>query len=237
MVHDDSDEPKRQAMGLLSKKAERRRLVWQALQLDAATDRRAVDVAYDAADAAFNKTWHDQHVTWTIAERLQVLLKGLGRTLPDSELAHVVRAHEEMELEVRPDLVPGVGEALEALHGRYKTCVVSDAIVSPGRCLKRLLDSYDLARHFDGFVFSDDVGRSKPHRAMFEAAARALGVGLDEMVHVGDREVNDVAGPQALGMRAILFTAVRAAGRQSTSADAVCHSHADLPAVVQRLAG
>ena len=31
MVRDDSDEPKRAAQGLRSKKAERRHLVWQAL--------------------------------------------------------------------------------------------------------------------------------------------------------------------------------------------------------------
>ena len=118
-----------------------------------------------------------------------------------------------MEVEIRPDLIPGIAEALQALHGRYKTCIVSDAIVSPGRCLKRLLESYDLARHFDGFVFSDIVGHSKPHRAMFEDAARQMGVALAEIVHIGDRDHNDVKGPQKLGMKAILFTATRA-GRQ-----------------------
>ena len=32
MVHDDSDEPKRAARGLRSKREERRHLLWQALQ-------------------------------------------------------------------------------------------------------------------------------------------------------------------------------------------------------------
>ena len=40
-----------------------------------------------------------------------------------------------------------------------------------------------------------------------------MGVGLEEMVHIGDRDHNDVKGPQKLGMKAILFTATRA-GRQ-----------------------
>lgn len=236
IVHDDSDEPKRKAQGLLSKKAERRRLVWEALNLEAPTDQATVGLAYDVADAAFNKVWHDQHVTWTIGERLGVLLKGLGRSLPESVLAEVVRRHEEMEIEVRPDLITGIAEALAALHGRYKTCIVSDAIVSPGRALRRLLESYDLARHFDGFAFSDEVGHSKPHRDMFEAAAKQMNVRLDEIVHVGDRDHNDVKGPQALGMKAILFVATRDADRSKTSADAICERHADLPAAVDRLA-
>ena len=236
IVHDDSDEPKRVALGLRSKKAERRHLVWQALNRYGAIDPAAVTLAYDVADAAFNAVWHDRHITWTIGERLRVLLKGLGRALPDPEFAELVRRHEEMEIEVRPDLVPGVAEALAALHGRYRTCVVSDAIVSPARCLRRLIDGHGLTPYFDGYAFSDEVGYSKPHRAMFESAARQMGVGLTEIVHIGDRDHNDVKGPQALGMKAVLFVGTRAADRDRTSADAVCERAADLPAIVDRLA-
>lgn len=236
IVQDDSDEPKRRAQGLRSKKAERRHLLWEALNRQAPIEPERVALAYDVGDAAFNRVWHDQHVTWTIGERLQVILKGLGRALPEAEFAGVVREHEEMELRIRPDLIAGIAPALAALHGRYRTCVVSDAIVSPGRCLKALLESYDLARHFDGFVFSDIVGHSKPHRAMFDDAARQMGVSLAEIVHIGDRDHNDVKGPQALGMKAILFTATRPADKDKTSANAICERHADLPAIVDRLA-
>jgi len=236
IVHDDSDEPKRKAQGLKTKKEERRHLLWEALNRQQPIEFDRVKLAYDVADAAFNKVWHDQHVTWPIGERLQLALKGLGRTLPDAEFGRVVTAHEEMEVIIRPDLIPGIREALQGLHGRYKTCIVSDAIVSPGRCLRRLLESYDLARFFDGFAFSDEVGYSKPHRSMFEAAARQMGVGLDEIVHIGDRDHNDVKGPQALGMKAILFTATRPADKDRTSADAICERHADLVGIVDRLA-
>src|SRR5262245_19854847 len=224
-------------MGLRSKKAERRHLLWEALNRQVPIAEAEVTLAYNVADAAFNHVWHDQHGTWTIGERLQVILKGLGRTLSDAELARVIKEHEDMEITIRPDLIPGIAEALCDLHGRYKTCIVSDAIVSPGRCLKQLLESYDLARHFDGFVFSDIVGHSKPHRSMFEDAARQMGVTLPEIVHIGDRDHNDVKGPQALGMKAILFTATRAADKNNTSANAICERHADLPAIVDRLAG
>jgi len=195
-----------------------------------------VTIAYDVADAAFNRVWHDQHVTWAIAERLEVALKGLGRTLPAEEFAELVRRHEEMEVEIRPDLIPGIAEALAEIHTRYRTCVVSDAIVSPGSALRRLLASYDLSRHFDGFAFSDEVGHAKPHRSMFDSAARQMGVAIEEMVHIGDRDHNDVKGPQKLGMKAILFIATRAADRDKTSADALCTAHLDLPGIIDRLA-
>ena len=237
VIHDDSDEPKRAAAGLPSKREARRALVRDALAAHSAVPGEIVDAACDVTDAAFSKVWHDQHVTWSVAERLSVLLGGLGRTLPEAVLADVTAQIEEMELEIMPDPVPGIGDAIEALAARYPLAVVSDAIHSPGRCLREWLERHGLLRHFDAFAFSDEVGRSKPHPDMFHRAAAGLGVDVSEMLHVGDREHNDVRGPHALGMKAILFTATRDRDRAGSAADAVCSRAADLPAAVGRLAG
>ncbi len=237
IIRDDSDEPKRRAAGLCPKKAERRRLVWQALNRRQLISRAAVDRAYDAADAAFDKVWRERHMTWVVADRLRIVLDGLGRTLPADETAALIKAHEGMEMTVRPEPVAGVAEALKRLHGRYKLAVVSDAIVSPGRALRRLLGSYDFERYFDAFIFSDEVGRSKPHPLMFETAASVLGVAVTAMLHVGDREHNDITGPKALGMKTVLFTGTRAAEPGASAADAVCARHEDLPDIIDRLAG
>lgn len=236
IIDDDSDEPKRALRNMRSKKGERRFLVWDALNRIEPIDYKVVSLAYDVADAAFNRVWHDQHVTWRIGDRLQVLLTGVGRRLPEQVMAEVVKAHEEMELSVPPDPIAGIADALADLSQRYRMCVVSDAIVTPGANLSKLLALHGLDQYFGGFVYSDEVGHSKPHAAMFEAAARRMGVAIDEMLHVGDRDHNDVRGPQALGMKAVLFTAVRDRDRHYTSADAVCERHQDLPAIIDRLA-
>ncbi len=236
MVHDDSDEAKRKAQGLRSKRAERRHLLWAALNAVAPIDAETVTLAYDVADAAFNQVWHDLFVTWTIAERLRVALEGLGRAPPEAAFAEVVAAHESMEVEIPPDTVDGIEDALADLAQRYKLCVVSDTIVTPGTGLRALLEGHGLKQYFSGFAFSDEVGHSKPHRAMFEAAANELGVAMEEMVHVGDRDHNDVKGPQTLGMKAVLFIATRAHDKDRTSADAICARHAELPGVIDGLA-
>ena len=237
VIHDDSDEPKRTAAGLPPKREARRALVREALARHEAVPADVVDAAWNVTDAAFNKVWHDQHVTWSVGERLSVLLRGLGRELPGAVLADITARIEEMELDVMPDPVPGIGDAIETLAARYPLAVVSDAIHSPGRCLREWLERHGLLRHFGAFAFSDEVGRSKPHPDMFQRAATGLNVGVNEMLHVGDREHNDVRGPHALGMKAILFTATRDRDRTGSTADAICERAADLPAAVERLAG
>lgn len=236
LIHDESDEPRRASLGLLPKREARRGLVYEALSRHVSVPADAVSMAYDVADAAFNKVWHDQHVTWTIAERLSVLLGGLGHTLPGEEMAALVAAHETMEVDVAPDPVEGIADALAQLAPDYKLGVVSDTIVSPGHCLRELLAKHGVARYFDAFAFSDEVGHSKPHPDMFRHAARELGVELAHMVHLGDRDHNDIKGAQAAGMKAILFTATRDTDRAHTSADAICERAGDLPGIVARLA-
>ncbi len=236
VIHDNSDEAKRAAQGLRSKNEERRYLVWEALNRHEPIAYEIVALAYDVAEAAFNHVWHDQHITWTVRERIQVLLNGLRRSLPDDDFAAVVTEHEDMEITVAPDAIPGMDRALAELSQRYKLCVVSDAIVTPGRNLRKWLEMHALKEHFSGFAFSDEVGRSKPHPEAFSAAARQIGVELTEMVHVGDRDHNDIKGPQSLGMKAVLFTATRDRDTNITSADAICERPEDLPAIIDRLA-
>ncbi len=236
LVVDDSDEPKRAAAGLRSKHDERRHQVWEALNALEPLSPETVSLAYDVAEAGFNVTWKECSTNWTVEQRLRVVLAGLKRQAPRDVFERLVEAHARMEVDIPPDPVPGVSAALEALSGKYRLAVVSDAIVTPGRGLRELLEKHGLKRYFSAFAFSDEVGRSKPHRAMFDAVCDQLGVDVSEIVHVGDRDHNDIKGPQALGAKGVLFVAARPDDRERTSADAICESYADLPGIIDRLA-
>ncbi|MCP4612372.1 MAG: HAD family hydrolase [Planctomycetes bacterium] len=232
---DDSDEPKRKAQGLVPKPVERRNLVQQFLDRHEPISRDLIDLAYDTTDAAFRHVWYGQNVTWTVRQRLSVLLKGLKRNLPEPDFDELVRLHEDMELSVRPDLASDVTEALSSLQGKYKMGVISDAIFSPGRALRQLLADYDIQKYFTSFIFSDEIGCAKPNAAVFEAAAEALGVKPAEIVHIGDRELKDIDGPHAVGARAVLCTVVKDRCSKRTKADAICSNFTDLPAILEKL--
>ncbi len=110
---DESDEPKRARQHLSPKPIERRSLVERFLRESGnPLARNLIDIAYDTTDAAFYQVWYGQHLTWTVAERLSVLLKGLGRELAPDQFGELVCLHEDMELDPVPDLAPHIGDIL-----------------------------------------------------------------------------------------------------------------------------
>ena len=232
---DDSDEPKRAAAGRPAKAVERRTLVKKYVEKHTEISVDQVNAVYNVADLAFSKVWHEHFVTWSVRERLDLILKGIGITLPDNEMNELVRLHEEMELEFRPDIVPDIKESLDMLRKEYRLGVISDAIFSPGRSLRKLLEYYGLLEYFDVFIFSDEIGHSKPEPSVFLAACKGLGVEPDELVHIGDREHNDILGPKKLGVHAILCTTAIDRGSNNTKADAVFSNYRELYKIIGNL--
>ena len=234
---DGADEPKRSAQGMRSKSDERRHLFWSVLDDQAPLDKAISDAAFHSQEAAFRKVWHGMNVTWEVADRIDILLDGLNRNLPRNVREELIAKFEEMELRVPPDMIDGARDAIAELASRYDLCIISDTIYTPGRGLRDLLTHHGVAQYFKGFVFSDQVGRSKPDPDCFHGAATQLGLDFPEMLHVGDRDAKDVAGAQAVGMQAILFTAARDEDTtKTTQADAVVSKYADLIRVIDDIA-
>ena len=236
LVDDDSDEAVRAKRGLRSKRDERRHLLWQALNEFEPVDLERVVLAYDTTDAAFNYVWKKMHVNWTLEQRLKITLTGLGLTLPDEVFLALMEDTANMEVKIPPNLIEDVEASLMELSQNFKLAVCSDAVMTPGTGLRQILEGHGLKKYFSAFAFSDEVGHSKPHHSMFDAAAEKLGVDRHEIIHVGDRDLNDVKGPHAIGAKAVLFTATRPDDEGTTTADAICASHKDLPGVIAKLA-
>ena len=237
VINDDSDEPIRAQRGLRSKRDERHHLVWNALNTVSTISIETVRSAYDEVNYQFNKVWHDDFITWTVEERMDKVLKILNRVLPNTVLQNTIDELERMEIVIPPEPVKGVYAAIDELSENFPLAVVSDAIVTPGRNLRVWLENHDLLRFFKGFAFSDEVGKSKPHPDIFRSATSQLGVRLEETVHIGDREHNDIQGAHAVGMQAILFTGTRNTDEQNTTAEAICNDYSELPCILNRLAG
>lgn len=235
LVVDDSDELDRARMGLPPKAAARRQLFREAAHRAApGADLAAIDAAFDGMNHWFTDLWKRSHITPHIADRLRRGFAILGGG-PGEGFSELVEAFASMEVTTPPRLCEGVRECLEALSGRYKVGIVSDAIVTPGTHLRRLLRHHGLMDYFQGMTFSDEIGASKPSPRVFEDIAMQLGVGVDQLVHVGDRESNDVAGPHGVGSRAILYVGAVDRGQEGSKADAICADLRALPRLIDGL--
>ncbi|MEM8960396.1 MAG: HAD-IA family hydrolase [Acidobacteriota bacterium] len=68
--------------------------------------------------------------------------------------------------------------------------------------LPSLLDELGLANRFDTVVFSGAIGVEKPHPKIFTTALENLGLPAGRVLHIGDQQLEDLEGAQAVGMRA-----------------------------------
>ena len=75
--------------------------------------------------------------------------------------------------------------------------------------LRPLLASLGLLRGLDAVAISCELGVEKPAPLAFEAMADALGVGVHQLLHVGDDEVNDLHGARQAGVTPFAWTAQR----------------------------
>lgn len=127
---------------------------------------------------------------------------------------------------------------LESLRGRgLKTGLVSNA-TDPGWLLRADLERQGLAPYLDAIVFSSELGKRKPHPAIFEAALSELAVAPERALFVGDRLVEDVQGPAALGMRTVQAVWFRAdENPNGIEPDFQAFTQMDVLNVVERLRG
>jgi putative hydrolase of the HAD superfamily len=88
------------------------------------------------------------------------------------------------------------------------TGLISNAGITPGFVLRRIMDGHGLLEHIDHAVFSDEVELSKPSAAIFERALDAFGVEPAEAAFVGDQPVLDVLGPLNAGLWSIQIGAL-----------------------------
>jgi putative hydrolase of the HAD superfamily len=72
-----------------------------------------------------------------------------------------------------------------------KVVLVSNSNSADARAI---LAGSGLDKEFDAILISGEVGCEKPDKKIFELALRAVGIGADEALMVGNRASVDIAG-------------------------------------------
>lgn len=100
----------------------------------------------------------------------------------------------------------------------------------------------DLAAHglsglLDELVYTSDLPHSKPHASVFAEIARRLEVPASECVMIGDRQIDDVSGAKAAGMRGIWRRNDSGFPTATVTPDAIVDTLAELPDLLRGWGG
>jgi putative hydrolase of the HAD superfamily len=163
--------------------------------------------AWKRANRIFEHQWRHDHRSLSTRERIQRVLDELQVKYSQRELPSLAKAYEDFTLLAPPRLIHGVAETIPLLARGFRLAIICDTGITSGRVLRRVLKNDGLLRYFRYCVFSDEVGRTKPHTDNFHLALRKLRVRPHEAVHIGDLIRTDIRGAQHAGMHAVLFTA------------------------------
>ncbi len=149
-----------------------------------------------AMRAERDRVWQENpHLTHDLsALRRMSLLRvfaqfDLGADLVDRAMTAFSAARNQV------DFYPDSLAVLELLAARYPVASLTNGNAD--------LDAIGIGQHFRARIYSRDAGCAKPDRRIFERTAAALGIELEELLHVGDDPWMDVAGARAAGCAAV----------------------------------
>ncbi|WP_226686866.1 HAD family hydrolase [Stutzerimonas stutzeri] len=134
-----------------------------------------------------------------------------------AEQAFQVFLDARHEVQIFPDVQP----TLEFLANHYSLGVITNGNAD----VRRL----GLADYFQFTLCAEELGVGKPDPHPFQQALRLGDARPEQAVHVGDHALDDIAGAQQAGMRAIWFNPKRDAWPHDYHPDAQIQSLAELP--------
>ncbi|MGD8486006.1 MAG: HAD-IA family hydrolase [Chloroflexota bacterium] len=170
-----------------------------------------IEATVEEFEAAFRAAWvewaHEGPFEATEAASFQRLMEldqlvfdRLGYpNLPESFFRDVDLAFRQRSaFYVFPDVIPALDVMQDA---GLRMAVVSNW----GWYAPELLQTLELARHFEVMSISARVGYQKPHPAIFEHALDLLAASPSEAIHVGDDPEADVVGARRVGIQPVLI--------------------------------
>jgi FMN phosphatase YigB (HAD superfamily) len=102
------------------------------------------------------------------------------------------------------ELIPGALAFLDALRRQCHIVCVSDTPL-PAENVSAIVDKLGIAGYFDAIHVSSREKKNKRTGSLFDAIAQQQGLAPENLLHLGDNPINDLASPLARGWHARLI--------------------------------
>ncbi|HMK45409.1 MAG TPA: HAD family hydrolase [Methanocella sp.] len=162
--------------------------------------------AYDYTEECLTTVWKNERDI-SNDSHLALFIEGLGMEADDSLTEIIREPYNHALLHFPPKMVDGARDLLASLSDSgYKIGLISNTGRTPGKVMRKVLDSHGVTPYFSTMIFSDETGYIKPNRRIFEKAIASIGSIPERTVHIGDHPLLDIYGARACNYKAILFT-------------------------------
>lgn len=130
------------------------------------------------------------------------------------------------------EFMPGAKETVEALHGRYVQCIITNgnAVVQYPKLARSGLD-----RWMEHIFISEELGAEKPSKAFFDIVLAALDLAPEECLVVGDSLTSDMRGGVNAGMHICWYDPSGAENHTEVSPDRRITRIEEVCAVIQEM--
>jgi HAD superfamily hydrolase (TIGR01549 family) len=158
---------------------------------------------YESVRDDFRKNAAETLVEWTVPQAVSKLLGKLDIPVYDGLVDRFFECYYKVledRLYVYDDTVSMLGKIKESIG----TVGLISNTIFPEQTHLAEMARFGIDSFFDFKIFSCTFGLRKPHADIFLKAANLAGYAPQECVYIGDRYVEDIEGPNSVGMAAIL---------------------------------
>ena len=143
----------------------------------------------------------DPSIAWDISKlRKEIFRKKLAYVKPQSLRDRIVEEAFTIFIDKRHEieLFEGVENALSELSNKYILGVLTNGNADVYR--------FDFGKYFKFSISSLEAKNSKPNRAHFDKALEEVeNIAFDEIIHIGDHQINDILFASKLGIESLWF--------------------------------
>ncbi len=159
--------------------------------------------AYEKIRQDYRAVAADTLVEWSVLQVVAKLMERLNLEYDDEIVDSLFDAYYEpirQYIFAYEDAV----DVLSRINERYDAVGLISNTVFPERAHIDELKRFGLEHLLTFKIFSSTFGLRKPHPDIFYKAANLAGFSPSECVYIGDRYIEDITGPNGVGMPAIL---------------------------------
>jgi len=158
---------------------------------------------FEEAKAAYRQAASETLKEWDVPMVAAPFLREIGITSGDGIVDRFFDAYYapvDRLLYAYPDTI----DTLRWIKERGRSIGLISNTVFPERVHRRELKRFGIEPYLNFALFSSSFKLRKPHPSIFLHACELAGCSPQDCVYVGDRYVEDIVGPNGIGMPAIL---------------------------------